>query len=72
MYVQLESFFSLKFFQIHLELHFKSFYIDSWLYGKLTLLEVALVCWRMRNKSQTHELDEFGHTCGVFNMIQDT
>ena len=26
MYVQLESFFSLKFFQIHLELHFKSFY----------------------------------------------
>ena len=28
------------------------FYIDSWLYGTLTLREVALVCWRMRNKSK--------------------
>ena len=30
----------------------KAFYIDSWLYGTLTLLEVALVCWTMRNKSK--------------------
>ena len=33
----------------HQQIHI---YINSWLYGTLTLLEVALVCWRRRNNSK--------------------
>ena len=30
----------------------KCLYINAWLHGTLILLAVALVCWRMRNKSE--------------------